>query len=241
MSHTTEWLTPAQVAGYHETGYVIVDNLIDAETARQWKEQLKARLAEEGKLNEPSGVRVWMADKMDPFTHEHVLAEKIGAILAQLIGPNVEFLSVKAVFKNATTTFNSPWHQDWFYWQGSTKLSIWLALDDATPENGCLRLIPGSQRHHFTPQNIDDGHGFSLRIPDAELADWPEVTVPVARGSAVIFHDLALHSSCPNLNGQDRWSVIATYRNAGELDSSTVWHNSLVMRGESVNPGATHA
>lgn len=235
-----QWLTPAQVAGYHETGYVVVDDLIDAATALIWKETLKTRLAEEGKLHEPSGVRVWMADKMDPFTHDQVLAAKIGAILEQLIGPDVEFLSVKAVFKNATTTFNSPWHQDWFYWQGSTKLSIWLALDDATPENGCLRLIPGSQRQHFTPQNIDDGHGFSLRIPDADLEGWPVVTVPVRRGSAVIFHDLAMHSSCPNVNGQDRWSIIATYRAASEQDASTVWRNSLVMRGQSVNEGALY-
>lgn len=222
-------LTSAQVAHYHQIGYVVIKDLIDTDTAVTWKATLKARLAEEGKLAEPSGVRVWMANAMDPFTHEQVLDAKIGAILQQLIGPSVEFLSVKAVFKNAQTTFNSPWHQDWFYWQGTPKLSIWLALDDATPENGCLRLVPGSHREHFTPQEVDDGHGFGLRITDADVGDRPIETVPVARGSAVIFHDLALHSSCPNINGQDRWSVIATYRNGTQPDPSTVWATSIVM------------
>ncbi|MEZ4622930.1 MAG: phytanoyl-CoA dioxygenase family protein [Caldilineaceae bacterium] len=57
--------------------------------------------------------------------------------------------------------------------------------------------------------------GFGLRITDEDIGDRPILTVPVRRGSAVIFHDLALHSSCPNINGQDRWSVISTYRDAG--------------------------
>jgi len=235
MNEAMQWLTAAQVANYHETGYVVVDQLIDEATAQAWKVALKTRLTEEGKLAEPSGVRVWMADALDSFTHDQLVTPKIGSILQQLIGPNVEFLSVKAVFKNATTTFNSPWHQDWFYWQGAPKLSLWLALDDATPENGCLRLVPGSHREHFTPRSVDDGHGFGLRIADEDLAGRPVVTVPVNRGSAVIFHDLALHSSCPNVNGQDRWSMIATYRDAGVLDESTVWQHSLLMSGESVN------
>ena len=50
------------------------------------------------------------------------------------------------VFKNEAMTFASPWHQDWSYWYGAHKLSIWVALDDATVENGCLKLFPGSHK-----------------------------------------------------------------------------------------------
>lgn len=233
---TIQPLSPEQVAQYHEKGFVVVNDLIAPAEAVAWKDALIRRLQTEGKINEPSGVRVWMAEAMDPLTRKHVLDAKTTAILQQLIGPNVEFLSVKAVFKNGATTFPSPWHQDWFYWQGSAKLSIWIALDDATPENGCLRLVPGSHREHFTPRQVDDGHGFGLRITDDDLGDRPIVTVPVSRGSAVIFHDLALHSSCPNINGQDRWSMISTYRDAGVQDESTVWKRGVLMSGTSVNP-----
>lgn len=234
MSTNDQPLTAAQVTRYREDGFVVVEQLIDPGTAAQWKDALKTRLIEEGKIDEPSGVRVWMADGMDPLTQEQVTSAKISAILQQLIGPNIEFLSVKAVFKNGATTFPSPWHQDWFYWQGSAKLSIWIALDDATPENGCLRLVPGSHREHFTPRKIDDGHGFGLRITDEDLGDRPIITVPVQQGSAIFFHDLALHSSCPNINGQDRWSVIPTYRDAGVHDESTVWERGILMSGAGV-------
>ena len=224
---TTPYLSTEQVAQYQRDGYVIVPDLISAAAAVTWKETLVARLIEEGKINEPSGVRVWMADRMDPVTATHLRSPKTVAILQQLLGPAIEFLSYKAVFKNGQTTFNSPWHQDWWYWRGSNKISIWIALDDATEENGCLRLVPGSQTQVFTERHIEDGKGFGNRLTDEDMADMKIITAPVPRGGAVFFHDLTLHGSCPNLNGQDRWSVIPTYRNAAEPDESTVWQQSL--------------
>lgn len=228
-------LTPAQVEQYQRDGYVVVQNLFDEAAVSEWKAILKARMAEEGKLDEPSGVRVWMADSMDAYTRDSVQDPKVVAILQQLLGPNVEFLSMKAVFKNAQTTFNSPWHQDWFYWQGSNKISIWIALDDATPENGCLRMVPGSQHQVFKMATVEDAHGFNRRVTDEDLQGWPIETLPVQRGDAVFFHDLALHGSCPNSSGKERWSAIATYRDASQKDDSTVWSTAVVLSGHSVN------
>ena len=228
-------LTPAQVEQYQRDGYVVVQNLFDEAAVSEWKAILKARMAEEGKSNEPSGVRVWMADSMDPYTRDSVQDAKVVTILQQLLGPNVEFLSMKAVFKNAQTTFNSPWHQDWFYWQGSNKISIWIAFDDATPENGCLRMVPGSQHQVFNMATVEDVHGFNRRVTDEDLQGWPIETLPVQRGDAVFFHDLALHGSCPNSSGKERWSAIATYRDASQKDDSTVWSTAVVLSGHSVN------
>jgi phytanoyl-CoA hydroxylase len=64
--------------------------------------------------------------------------------LETILGPNIEFLSDKVVLKSAATDYGSPWHQDWPYWKGIHKVSVWIALDPATPENGCLKLLPGS-------------------------------------------------------------------------------------------------
>ena len=228
-------LSQAQIEHYQRDGFVVVEQLYSDSEALEWKAILKKRLVEEGKLDEPSGVRVWMPESMDSYTQSKVLDGRVVAVLQQLVGPNVEFLSVKAVFKNAKTNFNSPWHQDWFYWQGTNKISAWIALDDATPENGCLRMVPGSHHRHFTMRNVEDGHGFNRRVTDEDLAGLPIETVPIRRGGAIFFHDLALHASCPNSSGQERWSAIATYRDASQKDDSTVWQEGIVLSGESVN------
>lgn len=234
-STTLSLLTDAEVTQYQRDGYVVVPDLVNPAEAIEWKAQLKARLIEEGNESIPSGVRVWMADNMDPYSSTQLQSPRMVAILQQLIGPNVEFLSYKAVFKNAQTAFRSPWHQDWAYWHGSPKISVWIALDDATPENGCLQLIPGSQRQVIEMKEVEDARGFGRRITDDQVADMPIVTVPVPRGAGIFFHDLALHASCPNINGQDRWSVIPTYRDAATPDSSTVWKTARILSGTSVN------
>lgn len=68
-----------------------------------------------------------------------------------------------------------------------------------------------------------------------DLQGWPIETLPVQRGDAVFFHDLALHGSCPNSSGKERWSAIATYRDASQKDDSTVWSTAVVLSGHSVN------
>lgn len=228
-------LSDEQVADYERNGYVVVRNLISEQEAAEWKEAIRARVTEIGRINEPSGVCVFMPEMMDPYTADKMLDPKTVAILQQLIGPNVEFLSVKAVFKNAKTTFSSPLHHDWAYWQGTNKISIWIALDDANPDNGCMRMARGSHLQMADIERVDDGHGFNNRVNEEVLQKYEIETLPVRRGDAIFFHDLTLHESCPNTSGRDRWCAISTYRDAGQKDSSTVWRTAIVVSGESVN------
>ena len=154
--------------------------------------------------------------------------------LEAILGPDLEFLSDKAVFKSATTTTASPWHQDWPYWEGQHKISIWIALDPATPENGCLKMLPGSHRqsvaHTGTAQA---GEGFSHRLRADAVDESQAVVLPCAPGDAVFFHDLTLHASFPNTSGKDRWSLISTYRSASLPDLEYSWSVAReVVRGQ---------
>lgn len=228
-------LSQSQVAQYQRDGFVVARQILTSEEARQWKAVLKERLIEEGTIDEPSGVQVWMALDMDELTAEYMQDSRFVGAIQQLIGPDVEFLSVKAVFKNARTRFASPWHIDWFYWGGASKISIWIALDDADPDNGCLQMIPGSHRQAVERHEIDDGKGFSYRITEEQIAGMPVETVAVKRGDAIFFHDRTLHASCPNTSGRERWCAISTYRSGAEKDESPVWQTALVLSGNSVN------
>ncbi len=149
--------------------------------------------------------------------------------LEPIIGPNIEFLSDKVVFKSASVEMASPWHQDWPYWHGQHKISVWIALDAATPENGCLKMLPGSHKQAVT----HDGEGFGHRLRPDAVDESRAVVLACAPGDIVLFHDLTLHASFPNTSGRDRWSIISTYRSASEPDLDYAWSVAKeVVRGQ---------
>ena len=174
----------------------------------------------------PSGVQVWMCDSIPPLFESISCDPRMAAILRPLIGPRIEFLSAKPVFKSSRIHFASPWHQDQAYWGGATKYSGWIALEEATPENGCLRVIPGSHRRTRDHASVQDARGFTNRVSDEELKGERMLDVEMRCGDVLVFHDRLLHSSHPNRSGRDRWSFIPTYRNADVPDTSTVWSTS---------------
>ncbi len=227
-------LSAEQVETYHRDGFLVVPKLYEPETMLEWKRRVLALLEAE-KFADKSGVRVFWENTLPDYFRAAMSDERAVPILKQLIGPDVEFLSVKAVFKNDSTRFQSPWHQDWFYWHGANKTSAWIALDDARVENGALMMIPGT---HHGPMKMKhtEGNAFVFQIADEELEGLPVRTLEIGRGGAVFFSDLAVHSSHPNSTGKDRWAFISTYRDGSVKDDSLVWKSSLVVSGKSVNP-----
>jgi ectoine hydroxylase-related dioxygenase (phytanoyl-CoA dioxygenase family) len=222
-----------QIEQYHRDGYLIVRNLYDADAIARWRDEVRQLYSQDDAPND-HGVRVWMADALPPFLLDAMTDDRVPPILTKLVGPDVEFLSVKLVHKDGAIDFGTPWHQDWHYWLGSEKLSVWIALDDATPDNGCLKVIPGSHKRQFTNQRHETA-SFSNRIDDAQLEGLPVVDAIMRRGDALFFSDRTVHGSYPNGNGQPRWSFISTYRSAAVRDDSQVWQTPLVVAGRSVN------
>jgi hypothetical protein len=228
-------LSDEQVREYHNNGYVTVKGLYSEAECLEYKRILSQEIKTDDRAL-VSGVRVWMAPTLHPTILKWMVEPNIVAMLNQVVGPDLEFLSGKVVYKSADMTFGSPWHQDWFYWEGTTKVSVWLALDDATAENGCLMFAPGTHRKVFKKFAPANTNAFVYRITEEDLAGYEKVTVPVKRGDAVIFHDLAAHASHDNTAKIDRWSFISTYRSGAELDVAKVWEKGMLLTGKSVNP-----
>lgn len=158
-------------ADFEQSGFAIVPSLFSRIEVQRLKLEcidiLETIKAETGHVPD-HGVHVGLAAKSLVF-QEAVGDERILDILEQILAPNIEFLSDKVVFKNDDTTFASPWHQDWHYWHGAHKYSLWVALDDVSVENGCLKLFPGSHKSSIVHDgDASDGHGFGNRLrPDA--------------------------------------------------------------------------
>ncbi|WP_165822465.1 phytanoyl-CoA dioxygenase family protein [Paenibacillus montanisoli] len=206
---------------FQMNGYYVLNRLFTEEEAAELKKEAQNVLDKNGV--DKSGVYVGMA-VASPLFKEAAAHPLLVKALEEIIGDHVIFLSDKVVFKNATTDFGSPWHQDYPYWYGSHKYSVWIALDDATIENGCLRIVPGS--HHSNMEHADftgREEGFSNRLKDEDIKPETIVDLTASRGDAIIFHDLLFHASYPNRSGKDRWALISTYKDGNLEDPDYAW------------------
>ena len=221
---------------FTQAGFAIVPNLFSRSEVQQLKMEcidiLKAVKDETGHVA-GNGVYVGLAIRSTVFQNA-VCDERLLDILEKILSPNIEFLSDKVVFKSHSIDFASPWHQDWHYWHGAHKYSIWVALDDATVENGCLKLYPGSHTSAIVHDGeASDGHGFGNRLRPDTVDERLAITAELEAGGAVFFHDLTLHASHPNISGEERWVWIPTYRDAKAEDIEYPWAVAAkVVRGQ---------
>ncbi|SEM58089.1 phytanoyl-CoA dioxygenase family protein [Paenibacillus sp. OV219] len=207
---------------FDQEGYYIMRQLYTEEEV----EAFKTECVNIVKANDtgPSGVLVGMTLRSPLFKQATVKPELVEA-LREIIGGHIIFLSDKVVLKNAATDFGSPWHQDHPYWDGSHKFSVWIALDDAVKDNGCLRLVPGSHQQGTVSHDgeVADDLGFDNRIDRQYIAEEKIVDFEARRGDAVIFHDLLFHASYPNVSGKERWALITTYKDGTKEDPDYEW------------------
>lgn len=177
---------------FSEYGFAVVPNLFLRQEVKALKKEAQRILdevrQESGGSNsaremlDATGVYVGMAVRSGIF-RQAARDERLVNILEAIIGPNVEFLSDKVVYKDTDTHTASPWHQDWPYWEGTHKVSIWVAFDDATPENGCLKLMPGSHRGSIVHDgDSSDGIGFGHRVRPETVDESAAVTAPLEAG-----------------------------------------------------------
>ncbi|MDX1935365.1 MAG: phytanoyl-CoA dioxygenase family protein [Capsulimonadales bacterium] len=205
---------------FEREGFGFVPGLFTEAECAAMKAEILRLVAEKG---DHAGVFVGLAAHSPLFAELRSHPRLLDA-LETLYGPDIEFLSDKIVYKSRDKDFGSPWHQDWPYWEGAHKISVWVALDPATPESGCLKVLPGSHKNVATHDGeAAPGEGFGHRLRPDAVDESKAITLPCAIGDAIFFHDLLLHASHPNRSGADRYAFITTYRNAAEPDRQYAW------------------
>jgi phytanoyl-CoA hydroxylase len=109
------------------------------------------------------------------------------------------------VFKPPGAANEVPWHQDFMYMVGDPdKLIVWVALDDCTEQNGCMRAIPGSHRRGLLPSIDVKGETHHRRTPESAVDAQSAVPLAVEAGSVIFFHQALLHSSARVSGEQNR-------------------------------------
>jgi phytanoyl-CoA hydroxylase len=225
------------VAFYRENGFLVVEGAFTpAEVAALNAETLAICRGERGDFTGLEPVVVGESDddvvrkylcihfphKVSPAMTAQIGHASIVDACTKCIGPNVKCMQ-SMLFVKASGKPGQAWHQDEDYipTRDRSLTGVWLALDDATVENGCLWVIPGSHMPgvlwpmHFHGDKRFDCAWESYDFP---YSDDDAVPVEVKAGSLVVFNGYTLHRSLPNKSvGGYRRALVNHYMSAESL------------------------
>jgi hypothetical protein len=219
MSGGSARLTAADVARYHERGYVVPHYKLPPDVLREMRSEYDRLLSD----NADIASDIMLGAHMDRPGAQGVkgsvkwleLARRpeILDMAEQLIGPDMILWGTTIFGKPAKSGKETPWHQDGDYYpiRPLETLSVWIALDDATPENGCMQFIPGSHKarrifgHHWEE---NDELTINL-VCDRENFDESQAEDLILEAGQISFHDVyMIHKSGPNRTDQRRAAFI---------------------------------
>jgi non-haem Fe2+, alpha-ketoglutarate-dependent halogenase len=207
-------LTREQIEAFNRDGYLkgirIFDNNEITEIRRYFDDLLAKTLAAGGDSYSISTAHLRYGRVYDILTHPRIVA-----IIKDLLGENVIAWGSHFFCKMPGDGKRVSWHQDSSYWPLTPSMAVtaWLAIDDASVENACMRYIPGTQRlGHltYTLSENDEANVLNQTVPGAENFGEP-VNVELAAGEISIHSDLLLHGSEANESNKRRCGLTLRY------------------------------
>ncbi len=227
--------TPAaQVEFYKENGYLVVENLVSKSDIERLKKDMLLICRGKYPCKEIKPLPDAMTDdevlrnflcihqchRVSPFMLEMAKHPGMAEIMSRIIAPDVKCMQ-SMLFVKPPNFQGQAWHQDELYipTRDRSLCGGWIAIDDATIQNGCLWVVPGShktgylypQRPHTNPDEFDfapESYGFD---------ESKEVPVEVKAGTVVYFNGYLLHRSKKNRSDIFRRVLVNHYMNAYSL------------------------
>ena len=227
-----------QVAAFVDNGYLVVPDLVmEAEL-----DELCAELLHISRGAYPcEGIEPLPEDTPDkevlrnilcihqphyisPVIEKYVRHPQVCGVLSQITAAHLPYWDGSVMCMQSMMFVKPPafqgqaWHQDEIYipTRDRSLVGAWIALDDATLENGCLYVLPQSHREGllFPQRTHDNNDEFDFGIESYGFDDAAEVPVEVSRGSVVFFNGYLLHRSRRNRSDAYRRVLVNHYCNA---------------------------
>jgi len=213
-------ITAEKAAEYRERGYLAVEHALEPSEVRDAVDALMEMIfvdakgaalqftkpASELRTNEE---REQAVRKVHKFVEQDERLKRVAYhpdILAKmelLLGEPPKLVQDMALLKPPMGGGEKPWHQDMAYGNlayDKPVAGVWIALDEAELDNGCMHVIPGSHADGATPH-------YAIRdwqLCDAHVAVEKDVAIPLQSGGLMIFHGLLKHGTPYNLSSKRR-------------------------------------
>ena len=225
-------LTPEEIDRYRTDGFLVKEDFLSPDELAFWRQALEEAVAKRNGNKMPDRKEVYgKGDNTDKAYFDNVfdqllnlwqdndkireimLDKRLGKMAAQLAGADgIRIWHDQALIKKPWANPTS-WHLDTPYWSFSDRraLSIWVALDDATYENGCLFFIPGSyQRTTFENPGIGKNMG-AIFTTYPEFKTSRSVAAPMKAGSCSFHNGLTIHGAHANMTSGYRRAMTCAY------------------------------
>lgn len=229
----TKHLTAAQVEHFQAHGYVYPFRAISTEEAARYRTHIEDYEAHVGEdANRSLKIKAHLAS---PAFVELARHPRILDAVEDLIGPDILLFGASVFAKNANDPRYVSWHQDSTYFglAPHEEVTVWVGFTDATSENGCLRVLPGTHREPdyrheetFATYNML-AKGQALVGVDDALG----VEMPLRAGEFSIHHERTAHSSLCNTT-DDRRIGFAFFYVPAHATSTIGRRRATLVRGE---------
>ena len=198
-------LSEAEVDRYHENGYVIPEYRLPEETLQDIRADYDRLLARHPEFRDYCPMLL----RYDLSFLNYARDPNILDMVAQVIGPDIILWNSSFFAKPAVNGKKTPWHQDGEYWplRPLATCTVWLAIDEATVENGCLKFMPGShKRKELRPHRTNKDPNFTLHqeLLESEYDDDKAVPLELEAGQMSLHDVYLLHGSEANNSGKPR-------------------------------------
>ena len=211
-------LTESQINEYKQNGFVIPDFVMPENILLKIEERHNKLLKTHPEFkNYCPAVLSYDEGFLDFCKNEIILN-----FVEQLIGPNFALWNSSFFAKPAINGHATPWHQDGQYWpiRPLATCTVWLAIDDATIENGCLRFIKGSHiDQKLKAHNINNDKNLTLNqeLVKEEYDEKKAVNLILKRGQ-ISLHDVYLvHGSEANNSPKARRAITMRFMPTSSL------------------------
>ena len=222
-------LTEEQIARFNDQGFLAIPLLTDPDDVatlrssydRIFAEQAGREVGDQFDLagaddegSQASLPQILHPAHYAPEMNRSRLLANAHALARQLLGPDATCEIAHAIFKPAGRGAETPWHQDAAYWSPDLRyraVSIWVPLQEATEENGCMQFVPRSHLLDVLPHrsinNDPKIHGLEL-LPEAMGNVSGVVSCPLPAGGATFHGPYTLHHTPPNRSSIPRRALI---------------------------------
>jgi len=223
------------VDAYTRDGYVVVRDVLDEELVTaaglhvDWMQQRHP-----DRLGEDLGHDL-ITD--DPFWLSLVADDRLLDLAARFIGDDIALFASHYICKPAGSGRPVLWHQDAGYWplEPMVAVTLWLAIDASTTENGCLRVVPGSHLGGVHERRSRDdvvsvfGDESAVDVDESSAID-----LVLASGDVEIHHPSLLHSSGPNTSADRRCGLTIRYipTTTRILSDEQPYASAFLLRGD---------